>query len=151
VKSFCVWIATFFGIGRIPFAPGTWASLAALPFFWFLVPRPPIHILTLVLLFIVGIPLCTRAEKDMGETDPSSIVLDEVLGMGVALVGVPRETPYILMAFILFRLFDIWKPYPIRTIQKLPGGWGIMVDDLLAGLYALGWVHIGSFLVQSIK
>jgi len=149
MKTFCIWIATFLGIGKIPFAPGTWASLAAVPIFWTLIPHLPAHLSILAVLFLLAVPICTRAEREMEETDPSAIVLDEVLGMGVALLGVPREFPFVLMAFILFRLFDIWKPFPIHRLQKLPGGWGIMMDDLVAGLYALGWVHIGNFLVKS--
>lgn len=76
-------------------------------------------------------------------------MIDEVLGMGVSLLWVPREWPYIVMAVILFRIFDIWKPYPIQRVEKLPGGWGIMLDDLLGGIYANIWVQIGVFLVKT--
>ncbi len=92
-------------------------------------------------------------EKEIGEIDPSSAVIDEVLGMGVAMlitpnvVGIPRW-PFVLMALILFRIFDIWKPYPIRKFEKLPGGWGIMTDDLAAGVYARVWLQIGAWIVH---
>ena len=107
MKQLSLLLATFFGIGKLPKAPGTWASLAALPLFWLLIPNLPLHVAVLVILFFVGVPLCTRAEKEMGEKDASSIVLDEVLGMGTALVAVPREYPYLIMAFLLFR-FHSW-------------------------------------------
>ncbi len=150
MRLFLLGIATFLGIGKLPKAPGTWASLAAIPVFWPLMPHPAAQAVLLAVLFFGTAPVCTWAEREMGETDPSAIVVDEVVGMGTALLGVPREVPFVLMAFILFRLFDIWKPYPIHKIQKLPGGWGILADDLLAGVYALIWVHIGNFIVRSI-
>jgi phosphatidylglycerophosphatase A len=87
----------------------------------------------------------------MGERDPSCAVIDEVLGMGVAMFLLPQgpEWPFIIMAVILFRLFDIWKPFPIRRLEKLPGGWGIMTDDLVAGLYAFAWVQVGHLIVDN--
>ena len=153
MKTVNFMVATFFGIGKIPFAPGTWASLAAAPFFYFLLPTPLIHALVLIAVYFVGVYSSGQYARSLGETDPSSAVIDEVLGMGVAmfLIPPPQQTPFVIMAFILFRIFDIWKPYPIRRIEKLPWGWGIMTDDLAAGLYALAWVHIGRVLVDYIK
>jgi len=141
-------IATFFGVGKIPGAPGTWGSLAAIPFFYFLLDRPFYHLAALVAVLLVGAYASGKVEEVLAEKDPSCVVIDEVLGMGVALFLVPREWPFVVMAFILFRLFDIWKPYPIRRLEKLPGGWGVMVDDLVAGLYALVWVQIGMWMVH---
>ena len=143
-------LALFFGVGRLPWAPGTWASAAALPLFWMLMDRPWVHAGALILLMAVGIPACTVAEKLEGERDPNSVVLDEVVGMGTALLFLPKDPSLVVMAFILFRLFDIWKPWPIRRLQDLPGGWGIMVDDVLAGLYACAWLHAGSALIRQI-
>lgn len=143
-------LARFFGVGRLPWAPGTWASAAALPIFWFLLPQPFLHGLVLVVLTAVGIPACTEAEKEAGERDPNHVVLDEVAGMGTALLGVPQDPQMAVVAFLLFRLFDIWKPYPIRGLQDLPGGWGIMLDDLLAGAYACGCVHLAMFVMRQI-
>jgi phosphatidylglycerophosphatase A len=147
-----VLLATFFGVGRLPFAPGTWASAAALPIFWFLVPHPILHGAALVLVAALGVPVCTAAERLAGERDPGSVVLDEVAGMGTALLFLPLEhAPYMaLMAFILFRLFDIWKPWPIHRIQDWKGGWGIMADDLLAGVYANLCVQAAAFFVRQI-
>ncbi len=145
-------LAVFFGVGRLPLAPGTWASGVALVLFWFLVPHPVLHGAILVLLMVVGVPACTEAERRVGERDPGSVVLDEVLGMGVALWMLPLEhAPYMaLVAFILFRLFDIWKPWPIQRLQDWKGGWGIMADDLLAGVYANLWVQAGAFMIHQI-
>lgn len=144
-------IATFFGIGRIPLAPGTWASLAAAPCWYFLMDRPLVQVGALVGVFFLGVLTTGILEKSMGEKDPSCAVIDEVLGMGVALVGIPKEWPFIIMAVILFRIFDIWKPIPIRRLEKLPGGWGIMTDDLMAGLYANAWLRIGAWVILQIK
>jgi len=151
MKHFHFWIATFLGIGKIPFAPGTWASLAAAPLFYPLIDFPLIHLATLVVVYFLGVYATGQYAKNIGEEDPSSAVMDEVLGMGVAMLAIPRQWPFVVMAIILFRLFDIWKPYPIHRAEKLPGGWGIMTDDLVAGIYALAWVHIGRILVDYIK
>jgi phosphatidylglycerophosphatase A len=161
VKHFYFWIATFLGIGKIPFGPGTWASLAALPLFFPLMDLPFIHLPILVIVYFLGVHASGQYAKNIGEVDPSSAVIDEVLGMGVAMFGIPREAPllfgvkvlnvYVIMAFILFRLFDIWKPFPIRRLEKLPGGWGIMTDDLLAGIYARIWIQIGIWAVYWLQ
>lgn len=143
-------IATFFGIGKIPFAPGTWASLAAAPLFWLLVDRPLVLAGVLVAIYFGGVYFAGEYEKQIGEKDPSSAVIDEVLGVGVAMVGIPKQLPFVIMAVILFRLFDIWKPYPIHRLEKLPKGWGIMSDDLLAGIYANAWIQVGVFVVFTV-
>ncbi len=140
--------ATFFGIGKIPGAPGTWASIVAMFLFYHLVNQP-FHLgAILAVVFFVGVYASGRLEKEMKEKDPSCAVIDEVLGMGVAMLAIPAVWYYVLMAFIFFRLFDIWKPFPIRKLEKLPGGWGIMTDDLLAGIYANVWIRIGAYLVK---
>lgn len=153
MKHFNFWIATFLGIGKIPLAPGTWASLAAAPlFYFFLIDNIYYHFGALVVIYFLGVYATGAYAKDIGDVDPSSAVMDEVLGMGVAMWAIPpHQWSFAIMAFILFRLFDIWKPYPIHRLEKLPGGWGIMTDDLVAGLYALAWVHIGRIVVDYIK
>lgn len=148
-------IATFFGIGKLPWAPGTFASLAAVPLFYPLINDPPLHAAVLVVVYFAGVYAAGQAEKDMKEKDPSCVVIDEVLGMGVAMLWVPvivgiPQWPFVVMAVILFRIFDIWKPYPIRRLEKFPGGWGIMTDDLLAGFYARIWIQIGAWIVHWI-
>jgi phosphatidylglycerophosphatase A len=104
----------------------------------------------LAIVLIVGVAAAGKTEKDLGIKDPSCVVIDEVLGMGVALLWVPRTWPFLIMGLVLFRIFDIWKPPPIKKLEKLPGGWGIMLDDLLAGLYACLWLHIGDWLIRLI-
>ena len=144
-------IATFFGIGKIPGAPGTWASIVAAPLFWFLLDKPLWQFgVVLFAIYFVGVYSSGVYEKQIGQKDPSGAVIDEVLGVGVAMFGSPAQWPFVLMAVILFRLFDIWKPYPIRRLEQLPGGWGIMTDDLLAGVYALVWVQIGVYVVNNV-
>jgi phosphatidylglycerophosphatase A len=95
-----------------------------------------------------GIPAATLAARESGRHDPQFVVIDEVAGQWIALLGSPADFRHGVIAFILFRLFDITKPFPVRHLEKLPGGWGIVFDDVAAGLYALGvasvlrlWIH----------
>ena len=106
--------------------------------------------LVLVLVYFAGVYFSTEYEKQIGEKDPSSAVIDEVLGVGVAMFNIPHQWPYAVMAVILFRIFDIWKPYPIRRLERLPAGWGIMTDDLLAGVYANVWIQVGVYVVNNV-
>ncbi|HTC22232.1 MAG TPA: phosphatidylglycerophosphatase A, partial [bacterium] len=139
MKYFYFCIATFLGVGKLPLAPGTWASVVAALLFYPLIDHPVVQGCVLIAVFFVGVFACTQYAKNLGEVDPSSAVIDEVLGMGVAMLAIPKQWSFAVMALILFRVFDIWKPYPIRRIEKLPGGWGIMTDDLVAGIYAWVW------------
>ena len=128
-------LATGFGVGYLPFVPGTWGSLLGLLITWFFVPVNLWSILIWVLVLIIGAVVSTKAENDLGH-DARPIVIDEVLGMGLALLLVPKKIVYYVIAFVLFRLFDIVKPFPARQAERLPGGWGVMMDDLVAGVYA---------------
>jgi phosphatidylglycerophosphatase A len=118
-------------------APGTVASLPVALLAWALAPRPAWLLLAAALVTAGGIWAAGREEARVGVRDPSSIVVDEVAGMLVALLAAPPGLGWALGLFLLFRVFDVWKPYPIHRIQDLPGGWGVVADDLLAGLYAL--------------
>lgn len=131
------WLATCFRIGYLPLAPGTWGSLAAL-MAWRLLPEMELFRLSLivVVVFLVGVISSTILSEREGDSDPSHIVIDEWAGMWIALLMIPNEWKWLGMAFILFRLFDIVKIYPANRFEKLPGGWGIMMDDVVAGLYA---------------
>jgi len=154
-KRLYLTLATVFGVGYLPWMPGTWTSLAAVFIWWPLVGKPWLLLLALTALFFVAVHLCTEVEKMDGVKDPPYASIDELLGMGVALLFLPSPDPnlkpyFAVMAFILFRLFDIWKPYPIRRIENLPGGWGIMTDDLVAGLYANFFLQVGAFVVRII-
>jgi len=125
-------------IGRIPGAPGTYGSLITLPiaFIWTsLVSSNPLTTLAVIaLLAILGTLASTVVARDLGVEDPSEIIIDEVVGQWLALIAVPAHWGFWLAAFILFRIFDIWKPWLIDRVQHLPGGLGIMMDDVLAGI-----------------
>jgi phosphatidylglycerophosphatase A len=138
-------VATFFGAGCLKPGPGTWASLAA-AFLWLgaVLGFHPSRIVLLVALLAaiaftiaLGVPAATIVERESGRHDPGFVVIDEVIGQWIALLGCPGDWGHGLMALIFFRLFDITKPFPIRRIERLPAGWGIVFDDVAAGLYAL--------------
>jgi phosphatidylglycerophosphatase A len=133
-------IATLFGVGRLPRAPGTWASLVALPLGWALVVGGgvPALIAAILALCALGIWAGGRHARDIGSADPSSVVVDEVVGQWIALIGAPLHPLAYLLAFALFRAFDIAKPWPISWFdRRVGGGVGIMADDVAAGLCAL--------------
>ncbi|MBN2365988.1 MAG: phosphatidylglycerophosphatase A [Calditrichaeota bacterium] len=135
-------IATVFGAGYSPLAPGTAGSLLWLLLVYFFLPTvSPVYALLLIILLVLGVISSTAMEKWHGE-DPSLVVIDELVGMGISLIFVPRSWPFFLGAFLLFRFFDIVKPWPINVSQKLRGGWGIMMDDILAGIFALIIIHL---------
>jgi phosphatidylglycerophosphatase A len=141
-------VATFFGIGRLRPGPGTWAS-ATTVLLWTalclaLAPalRTPIAIALALLVVLIGIPAATKVARGSGIKDPQFVVIDEVAGQLVALIAVPFAWKSFLAAFILFRVFDIVKPPPVRQLEALPDGTGIVLDDVAAGLYALGTMHL---------
>lgn len=129
-------IGTGLGTGYSPVAPGTAGSLLAVVLF-LLWPQGSFFWLVMALIFFaIGVPVATHIEKERGE-DPSLVVIDEVVGQWLALIFLPVISWKIAVAaFLLFRFFDVWKPFPIDHSQQLKGGWGIMVDDVLAGVYA---------------
>ncbi len=134
-------LATGFGSGLSSFSPGTMGSLAAIPFWFVLIALPnPFYIISLILSCGFGIYLCGRTAKEIGVDDPSCIVWDEFVGLWITLSLLPKEaqTPlWITVGFLLFRLFDIWKPFPICVIDRhIRGGVGIMLDDVIAGFFA---------------
>lgn len=142
------------GAGLSPKAPGTVGTLAALPFYAGLYGLPNAYYVVVVLLLaLTGIWICGRTAKNIGTDDPAGIVWDEIVGMLCALIALPADALIVLLAFILFRIFDILKPWPIGWCdEKVHGGLGIMLDDILAGLLscailhvvvALGWLPLG--------
>jgi phosphatidylglycerophosphatase A len=141
-------LATFFGIGRLRPGPGTWGSGAtmllwaglarALSPSW----RTPAAIALAVLIALIGIPAATRVARGSGVKDPQFVVIDEVAGQLVALIAVPLAWKSFLAGFILFRIFDIVKPPPVRQLEAIPEGVGIVLDDVAAGLYALATMHL---------
>jgi phosphatidylglycerophosphatase A len=159
MRRSAVLLATLFGIGRVPLAPATAASLAVAVFLFAIGALAPSALaplpvaIALLVLLPVAIWSSGEAEKELGH-DAHPIVVDEVVGMLAAVVGIgriaePNPALVLFLAFALFRFFDIVKPFPIRSSQRLPGGWGVVVDDLLAGiatnivlrlLQARGWL-----------
>lgn len=132
-----VLLATFGYSGYAPVAPGTAGSLAALALFWLVRSRQSavLEIGALAVVSVVGVWAATRAERHFGRQDPGPVVIDEVAGMLLTLALVPVGLSGALLGFLVFRVFDIVKPWPARRLEDLPGGLGIMADDLMAGLY----------------
>ncbi|MDH5298495.1 MAG: phosphatidylglycerophosphatase A [Desulfobulbaceae bacterium] len=132
-------LATGFGAGYLPKAPGTWGTLVALPIHLLLVRLAPAHYaMVMAGLMVFGMLIAGSAEKIMDRRDPGIVVIDEIAGMLITLIGAPVHWLTMLIGFGLFRFFDILKPFPIRLVdQRFHGGIGIMLDDVVAGLYSL--------------
>lgn len=145
-------IATFFGTGFLRPGPGTWGSAAGLAIWlavahWGHLTRGNLAIGTAIAalaLLLAGIPASTIVAREAGTDDPSFVVLDEVVGQWIALIAATLAPGSWLLAFLLFRVFDIWKPPPARQFDRMHGGFGIMMDDVAAGIYALVLVWIAS-------
>jgi len=138
-KDPAIWIATWFGCGLMKPAPGTWGTIGALPFGIFILALGGIPALAVAigLICVVGHWAAGRFEEQVGEHDSGAIVVDEVAGMWIALIPTALSIPYVIAAFLLFRFFDILKPGPISWAdKKLPGAFGVMVDDVIAGIFA---------------
>src|SRR6266851_8193262 len=141
-------VATFFGTGRLKPGPGTWASLATVIVWALASSRIPVAnrtwatIIAAGAVTLIGIPAATLVARASGLKDPQFIVIDEVAGQLVALIAVPLAWKTFLAGLILFRIFDILKPPPVRQLERLPEGLGVVVDDLGAGLYALIIMHL---------
>ncbi len=130
-------VATGFGSGYAPFAPGTAGSALGVLLFWPLQRLPLAYQVVLcAALFLVGVAVASHVARRVGQEDPSIVVWDEVIGMWVTLLALPFRPLTVIVGFLLFRILDVWKPAPVRQLEALPGGWGIMVDDLMAGVYA---------------
>lgn len=134
------WLATWGGCGYFPRAPGTAGSLAGVLAAWVLVSWTgwPAEVLAVAAAVLLGPAVWAsgRACQQWGEQDPQRVVVDEVLGQWITLAAAPAsDWRYWLLAFAVFRVLDTWKPFPARAAEKLPGGWGVVADDLVAGLY----------------
>jgi phosphatidylglycerophosphatase A len=136
-------LATFFGIGRLDPGPGSWGS-ATTVLLWsaiaYALPmslRTPVLVAAAVLVTLIGIPAATQVARASATKDPQFVVIDEVAGQLIALIAVPLAWKTFLAGFILFRAFDMLKPPPVRQLEKLPEGTGIVLDDVAAGFYAL--------------
>jgi phosphatidylglycerophosphatase A len=133
-----VFLATGFYIGNIPFAPGTFGTILGLPFCFLLAGLNISHAVVCLLIFIIlAVWISHIAEKKLAKSDPGCIVIDEIAGMAVTLMGLPFNLTTGAIGFIIFRILDISKPFPIRTVEKhLTGGFGIVADDVIAGVVA---------------
>jgi len=130
-------LATWFGIGLVPLVPGTFGTLAAVPLILLLNYLGEWYgVFALVVITIVAIRVSDRTQELLGRTDPSAVVIDEVAGFLATMLLFPPSLVNVGLGFILFRFFDIVKPWPVRQTERLKGGFGIVVDDLLAGVYA---------------
>jgi len=142
-----------FGSGLAPKAPGTFGTLASIPvFIAYSLYLPEIYQYGFILVsFIIGIWLCERTTKALGVHDHPAIVWDEFVGFFITMIMVPVTPVTILMGFVLFRIFDILKPWPISVIDsRLKGGLGVMLDDVLAGVYALLCMHLILWIARTI-
>ena len=140
-------IASVGGAGHAPVASGTVGSALALVALWLIPFTPRGLLVTLVVVTVAGIWAAGRVERALGQKDPGLIVIDEVAGMTVAMLWAPLSLPALLAGFVLFRVFDIVKPWPAHAAQRLSGGLGVMVDDLIAGLYAAAVLAVARRLV----
>jgi phosphatidylglycerophosphatase A len=140
--------ATFFGTGLLRPAPGSWGSAATIILWWVLTrwiapsQQTVAAVVIALVVVLIGIPAATRVAQATGLKDPQFVVIDEVAGQLITLIAVPVSWQSLLLGFILFRGFDIVKPPPVRQLESLPGGTGIVIDDVAAGLYALAIMHL---------
>lgn len=154
-KPFAEWVATGLGAGYLPVAPGTWGSLEGAALAWLIhlwVPQRGALVIGLAAAFFsaTGVWAAAKTARYANDPDPSKVVIDEIAGQLLTLAWVPLTAASLALGFLLFRVFDIVKPFPARQSEDLPGGWGIMADDLIAGVFSgvcllllhrwLGWI-----------
>jgi len=159
-KTRWAWAAgTFFGLGYMKPGPGTYASVATVLLWWgaangFHIGPHNLSALTFLAMVVVtaiGIPASTIVAHEAAKKDPGFVVIDEVAGQLFALIALLPTWVHGLEALVLFRVFDIWKPWPIRRVEKLPRGWGIMLDDVLAGFFAHIVLHLLMYFVPRLR
>jgi phosphatidylglycerophosphatase A len=144
MNYFVLLLATGFGVGYSPVAPGTLGTLIAIPVYYFLSAIPsPIYEITLIGFFFLSVWISENAEIFFGKKDDQRIVIDEMMGFLITMLWVPKTILFVTIGFFLFRLFDILKPFPIRRLEKrLKGGYGVVLDDVMAGVYANIILHL---------
>jgi phosphatidylglycerophosphatase A len=149
MNRFFLFLATGFGIGYSPIAPGTFGTLVAIPIFLFLAQIPfPLYEVTIVAFFFFSVWISDRAQTHWGKRDHPRIVIDEIMGYLITMLWLPRTTLFIILGFFLFRFFDIVKPPPIRLVERVRGGYGVVLDDVLAGVYANVILYLINFMVR---
>ncbi len=145
------WIATGFGVGYFPIMPGTLGSLLGLCLFLILRSLPPIlYLFTLIAFIFLGVYTAGLSESFFQRKDPSEIVIDEIVTMLLVLFLIPPSVGWWFAGLFAFRVFDILKPPPCRQFEQLPGGWGVMVDDLLAGTYAVIFLQLIAIILDHL-
>lgn len=151
LKSPVQLLAFGFGSGLFPVAPGTAGTLAALPIYYVLAMLPlPAYIGVVLLAAVAGVWICGRASRELGVHDHPGIVWDEFVGLWIAAIALPPEPIWIALAFVAFRLYDIIKPWPISWLDEhVDGGFGIMIDDVAAGLLACATVQLALLAVAT--
>jgi len=150
MKSLAKIVATVVYVGYAPIAPGTAASAAAAILLWLIPGMEPVTSITIVLvLIVVGIWASSQAEHIYGH-DASKIVIDEFAGYFLAVLLLPKTWLLLLLGFFIFRFFDIFKPYPLRRAERLKGGFGVMADDLMAGIYTNILLRIGIWVLNTV-
>ncbi len=151
MNRFILILATGFGVGYSPIAPGTLGTLIAIPVYYFLSTIPsPLYEITLIAFLFLSVWISENAEIFFGKKDDTRIVIDEMIGFLITMLWVPKTTLFIILGFFLFRFFDILKPFPIRGLEKrLKGGFGVVLDDVLAGVYANVILEIVRLIVKS--
>lgn len=135
-----LFVATGFGSGYLPFAPGTWGSLVGVAFFLALW-KLDVLLLGIVAGLIAAVLAAPAGERRFGKKDPGQVVVDEVVCFPIAMLGLPVNVGWLVAAFLLFRFFDVVKPSPADAVQRWPGGWGIVADDVIAALYTCGLLN----------
>ncbi len=145
-------LAFGFGSGLAPFAPGTFGTLMAIPLYLLMQSMSlPLYLVIVAIVSIVGIWICGKSSEMLGAHDHSGIVWDEFAGYFITMIAAPAGWVWILVGFALFRLFDIWKPWPISILDKqVDGGFGIMIDDIVAGFFALICLQLSYYLSNLI-
>ncbi|WP_297444433.1 phosphatidylglycerophosphatase A [Desulfurobacterium sp.] len=148
MKKFWEFIATGFYSGKLPKMPGTWGSITAAILLYFFWPESIVYQLAIIAVtFVLSTISSQSLSEQLGDKDPDSVVIDEIVGMEIAMLGIKTTLPAVVAALVIFRIIDIMKPPPIKLFEKLPGGFGITVDDMFAGLYSnillrlLVWRH----------
>jgi phosphatidylglycerophosphatase A len=136
-EKLITFLATGFGSGLAPFAPGTMGTLVGVVICLLCLPLPwPIRLLIVIALLALSIYVAGQAEKIYQKKDDQRIVIDEIIGIQITMLPVAITILHLCVGFVLFRIFDILKPFPIGNLQRLPGGWGVVIDDVAAGIYA---------------
>jgi phosphatidylglycerophosphatase A len=137
MNYFILLLATGFGVGFSPMAPGTMGTLLAIPIFLLLSSIPsPVYECTIIAFFFLASWVSDKAQTHWGKKDDQRIVIDEIVGFFTTMMWLPRTALFMTLGFVLFRLFDITKPPPIRRLENVGGGYGVVLDDVMAGVYA---------------